>query len=230
MNVLVIEDDSAVSSFICNGLNKAGHTVKLASTGDEGLSLAQTQSFDVLVVDRMLPGKSGIDIVTTLRQLGMNTPTLFLSALDSVEEKVKGLRAGAEDYLTKPFAFEELLARLELLHSRFDAQNAEKEEQTLLTAHDLQLNLLTREAQRKGKRIVLKDREFNLLAYLLRNQGKIVTRSMLLEEVWDYNFDPQTNLIDVHISRLRNKVDKGFELELIETVRGAGYRIVGNKR
>lgn len=230
MNVLVVEDDRAVSSFIFNGLTKAGHSVKTASTGVQGLELAQTEHFDVLVLDRMLPGINGIDIVTALRQQEINTPTLFLSALDSVDEKVQGLRAGAEDYLTKPFAFEELLARLELLHSRFDTHNAEVEDKTLLTAHDLQLNLLTREANRSGKNIVLKAREFKLLAYLLRNQGKIVTRSMLLEEVWDYNFDPQTNLIDVHISRLRNKVDKGFEHQLIETVRGAGYRLVGDER
>lgn len=230
MRTLIVEDDHEVSAFIHNGLAGAGHIADVAHDGNEGLELARQNEYDVLILDRMLPSLDGVSIVSTLRNDGIKTPTLFLSALDKVGDRVTGLRAGAEDYLTKPFAFEELLARIEILHSR--SERAEKESsssnasiKTTLKIHDLELDLLKRTAHRDGKEIPLKSREFKLLEFLLRNAGKIVTRTMLLEKVWEYNFDPQTNIIDVHISRLRHKVDKGFTTQLIETVRGAGYRI-----
>jgi two-component system OmpR family response regulator len=223
MRALIVEDDKDVSVFIHNGLVQAGHEVDVAHDGKEGLNLAQSNTYDVLVLDRMLPSIDGVSIITQLRAEGINTPTLFLSALGHVEDRVTGLRAGAEDYLTKPFAFEELLARLEVLYSR-----AEKkiDAATTIQVQDLELDLLSRKAHRGGKEIPLQSREFKLLEFLLKNKGQIITRTMLLEKVWDYNFDPQTNIIDVHISRLRNKVDKGFDSQIIETVRGAGYRIV----
>ena len=223
MRALIVEDDKDVSVFIHNGLVQAGHEVDVAHDGKEGLNLAQSNTYDVLVLDRMLPSIDGVSIITQLRAEGINTPTLFLSALGHVEDRVTGLRAGAEDYLTKPFAFEELLARLEVLYSR-----AEKkiDAATTIQVQDLELDLLSRKAHRGGKEIPLQSREFKLLEFLLKNKGQIITRTMLLEKVWDYNFDPQTNIIDVHISRLRNKVDKGFDSQIIETARGAGYRIV----
>jgi two-component system OmpR family response regulator len=223
MRVLIVEDDKKVSVFIHNGLVQAGHEADVAHNGDEGLNLALQGDYDVLVLDRMLPGKDGVTIITQLREEGVTTPTLFLSALGHVDDRVTGLRAGAEDYLTKPFAFEELLARLEVLYSRSEKS---VESTTKIQAQDLELDLLTRKVHRGGQEIPLQSREFKLLEFLLNNKGQIITRTMLLEKVWDYNFDPQTNIIDVHISRLRNKVDKGFDNQIIETVRGAGYRIV----
>lgn len=222
MRVLIVEDDKDVSAFIHNGLAQAGHIADVAHDGKEGLYLASTGDYDILVLDRMLPSVDGVTLLNALRASSIYTPTLFLSALDKVEDKVTGLRAGADDYLSKPFAFEELLARLEVMYSR---ANTAKNENTSINVRDLSLNLLTRKVKRGEKEIPLQSREFKLLEFLLRNRGQIVTRTMLLEKVWDYNFDPQTNIIDVHISRLRQKIDKGFPEPIIETVRGAGYLV-----
>jgi len=222
MRLLVIEDDSEVARYILNGLTQAGHNADHAADGKQGLFLASSESYDVIVLDRMLPHVDGMTIINTLRACQNSTPVLFLSAKSRVEDRVTGLRAGADDYLTKPFAFEELLARVEILAQR---KQLAPQQLTQLTCGDLTVDLLTRDVVRGGQRIDLQAREFRLLEYLLRNKGRVITRTMLLENVWDYNFDPQTNLIDVHISRLRQKIDKEFAVHLIETVRGAGYRI-----
>lgn len=225
MRILVIEDDLSVSDFIKKGLSEAGHTVDVANDGKDGLFLATTEKYDVMVVDRMLPSVDGVAILTALRASENQTPALILSAKNKVEDRVKGLRSGADDYLVKPFAFEELLARLEVLASR---QVTGTERNTKLTAWDLELDLLSREVSRGTQQIELQSKEFRLLEYLLNNKGQVVTRTMLLEHVWEYHFDPQTNVIDVHISRLRQKIDKGFDNTVIETVRGAGYRVPAN--
>lgn len=222
MRVLVIEDDESVANYIKKGLLESGHNADVAHDGWEGLHLATTENYDVLVVDRMLPNLNGVGILTSLRSSNINTPALILSAMSKVEDRVKGLRSGADDYLVKPFAFEELLARLEVLVER---SNRVDERVTKLTAFDLNMDLLSRRVTRGDEQINLQSREFRLLEYLLRNKGQVVTRTMLLEQVWDYHFDPQTNVIDVHVSRLRQKVDKGFEQQVIETVRGAGYMV-----
>lgn len=222
MRVLVVEDDSEVGSYIVKGLKESGHTVDLAADGKQGLFLATTEPYDVMVLDRMLPHVDGMTIINTLRACNILTPVLFLSAKSKVEDRVSGLRAGADDYLTKPFAFEELLARVEILAQR---KSQATQQATTLSCADLSVDLLSREVTRAGQRIDLQAREFRLLEYLLRNKGRVVTRTMLLENVWDYTFDPQTNLIDVHISRLRQKIEKNFNGPLIETVRGAGYRM-----
>lgn len=222
MRILIVEDDQAVATSIHNRLVESGHIADVANDGKEGLQLAVDGEYDILVLDRMLPSIDGIELLTVLRERAINTPTLFLSALDQVDDKVTGLRAGADDYLAKPFAFEELLARLEAMHTRFSASTNET---TAIKVSDLTLDLLSRKVSRGSKEIPLKSREFKLLEFLLRHQGQIVTRTMLLEKVWDYNFDPQTNIIDVHISRLRQKIDKGFPQQLIQTVRGAGYLV-----
>jgi len=224
MRVLVIEDDRAAAGYLRKGLREHGYVVDLAADGEEGLILARSENYDVLIVDRMLPKRDGLSIVEDLREHGDQTPILILSALIEVPDKVQGLRAGGDDYLAKPFAFAELLARLEALLRRANPQSA----QTRLSAGDLELDLLSREVQRAGQKIELQPREFQLLSYLLRRAGQVVTRTMLLENVWEYNFDPQTNVIDVHVSRLRGKIDKGFDRPLLETVRGAGYRIVAD--
>ena len=225
MRVLVIEDDQSVANFIKKGLSEAGHTADVANDGRDGLFMATTESYDVIVLDRMLPNVDGVAILNALRASDITTATLILSAKNKVEDKVKGLRSGADDYLTKPFAFEELLARLEILVSR--KQSGEKRT-TKLSAWDLELDLLSREVTRGQQTIELQSREFRLLEYLLNHKGQVVTRTMLLEHVWEYHFDPQTNVIDVHISRLRQKIDKGHDKPVIETVRGAGYRVPGN--
>ena len=222
MRVLVVEDDSEVGSYIVKGLKESGHTVDLAADGKQGLFLATTEPYDVMILDRMLPHVDGMTIINTLRACNILTPVLFLSAKSKVEDRVSGLRAGADDYLTKPFAFEELLARVEILAQR---KSQATQQATTLSCADLSVDLLSREVSRAGRRIELQAREFRLLEYLLRNKGRVVTRTMLLENVWDYTFDPQTNLIDVHISRLRQKIEKNFNGALIETVRGAGYRM-----
>ncbi len=224
MRVLVIEDDQSVANFVSKGLKEAGHVVDVAHDGKQGLFLATTEDYDVLVVDRMLPHVDGVAILTALRASDNHTPALILSAKGKVEDKVKGLRSGADDYLVKPFAFEELLARLEILVNR---NNKTEERVTKLCAYDLQLDLLSRQVTRGDTSIELQSREFKLLEYLLQNKGQVVTRTMLLEHVWDYHFDPQTNVIDVHISRLRQKIDKPFEKHVIQTVRGAGYIVPG---
>lgn len=222
LKVLVIEDDNEMASFIEKVLADAGHKVERAADGTSGLALARSTEFDALVVDRMLPEKDGLTLLQEFRAAGGTTPALFLSALGDVQNKVQGLRAGAEDYLAKPFAPAELAARVEALGRR---QVPAEAPVTVLKAGDLEMNLLTRKVTRGGKKIDLQPREFRLLEYLMRHAGQVVTRTMLLEKVWDYNFDPQTNVIDVHISRLRAKIDKEFGEPLLQTVRGAGYRL-----
>ncbi len=222
MRILLIEDDPQVSAFVVKGLNEAGHTVDNAYAGKQGLLLATTETYDVMVVDRMLPELDGLSIIQTVRAAGNTTPALVLSALGDVSDRVHGLNAGGDDYLTKPFAFSELLARIEALHRRTAVAS---ETQTSLCVADLEMDLLAREVRRSSQAITLQPREFRLLEYLMRNAGHVVTRTMLLESVWDYHFDPQTNVIDVHISRLRGKIDKDFTPPLLHTVRGAGYML-----
>ena len=221
MRILVIEDDRDAASWLIKGLTESGHVADHAADGEEGLALAREGVHDVLIVDRMLPKLDGLSIIRTLRGEGHAAPVLVLSALADVDERVKGLRAGGDDYLGKPYAFAELLARVEGLGRR----QGQEPQQTRLKACGLEMDLLTRSVARDGQPIVLQPREFKLLEYLMRNAGHIVTRTMLLENVWDYHFDPQTNVIDVHVSRLRAKIDKGFDRPLLETVRGAGYMI-----
>jgi len=223
VRVLIIEDDKDVASFIHKGLVQAGWNVDRADDGKDGLFLATTESYDALIVDRMLPGVDGLTVIRTLRASRIQTPALILSALGEVDDRVKGLQAGGDDYLVKPFAFSELLARLEALLRR--AQSSGTAAQTELEVEDLHLDLLKREARRAGTKIDLQPREFQLLEFLMRHAGQVVTRTMLLEGVWDYHFDPQTNVIDVHISRLRAKIDKEFDRALLHTVRGVGYRL-----
>ena len=219
MRILIIEDDMETASYIKKGLEEAGHVVDHADEGKEGLLLATTEEYAALVIDRMLPHIDGLTIVKTIRASDINTPALILSALGEVDDRVQGLKAGGDDYLTKPFAFSELLARLEALVRRVEVDAPA----TKLQVGDLELDLLSREVKRGSKVLDLQPREFRLLEYLMRHHGQVVTRTMLLEKVWDYHFDPQTNIIDVHISRLRGKIDKGFEKNLLHTVRGAGY-------
>ena len=221
MRILVIEDDREAASWLIKGLAESGHVADLATDGEQGLAMAEEGLHDVLIVDRMLPKLDGLAIVRKLREASIKTPVLILSALSDVDERVKGLRAGGDDYLGKPYAFSELLARIEGLGRR----KADAPQETKLRASDLEIDLLTRNVTRGGRPIPLQPREFKLLEYLVRNAGHIVTRTMLLENVWDYHFDPQTNVIDVHISRLRSKIDKGFEEPILQTVRGAGYMI-----
>ena len=221
MNVLVIEDDRESAEFIGKVLGEAGHQVDLAYDGERGLELARAGSFDALVVDRMLPEKDGLTLVQEYRDAGGGSPALFLTALSEVENRVEGLRAGADDYLSKPFAPAELVARVEALGRRTPTENPV----THLRAGELEMDLLARKVSRAGQKIDLQPREFRLLEYLMRHAGQVVTRRMLLEKVWDYHFDPQTNVIDVHVSRLRGKVDKDFDEPLLHTVRGAGYRL-----
>ncbi len=221
MRILVIEDDRDAASWLLKGLAESGHVADLATNGEEGLALARDGVHDVLIVDRMLPKLDGLAMIRQLRGEGIRTPALILSALGDVDERVKGLRAGGDDYLGKPYAFSELLARVEGLGRRA----GDEPQDTKLKAADLEMDLLTRSVSRAGKNLPLQPREFKLLEYLMRNAGHVVTRTMLLENVWDYHFDPQTNVIDVHISRLRSKIDKGFHEPLLQTVRGAGYMI-----
>lgn len=223
MRLLVIEDDHQVSDYIATGLKQEGHTVDSAENGRDGLFLATTEKYDVLIVDRMLPDLDGLTIIKTLRGSDNHTPALILSALGEVDDKVKGLQAGGDDYLVKPFAFAELMARVEVMARR--QNNKAAAQQTKLTAGDLVLDLLSRKVTRGGRNIDLQPREFRLLEYILKHKGQVVTRTMLLENVWDYHFDPQTNVIDVHISRLRRKIDEGADHSLIRTIRGAGYII-----
>ena len=218
--ILVIEDDGETAASIVQGLRESGFEVGHAADGPAGAEMALGQNWDALVVDRMLPGgMDGLDIIQKLRQSDAKTPVLILSALGAVDDRVRGLRAGGDDYLTKPYALSELVARLEALLRR--ARNPTVE--TRLRVADLQMDLLSRLVTRAGKEIDLQPREFMLLEYLMRNAGNIVTRTMLLEHVWDYHFDPQTNVIDVHISRLRQKIDKSFGKPLLHTIRGTGY-------
>ncbi|TRO96498.1 response regulator transcription factor [Glycocaulis profundi] len=221
MRVLIMEDDKTVATFMARGLKEAGHVCDLAHDGEEGLEMGRDGSYDVLVVDRMMPRRDGLSVIETLRSDGDKTPILILSALGEVDDRVDGLKSGADDYLVKPYAFAELLARVEVLARRRDPGAV----QTKLSVGDLEMDLLARTVKRDGEEIVLQPREFRLLEFLMRHSGQVVTRTMLLEKVWDYHFDPQTNVIDVHISRLRAKIDKPFGLSMLHTVRGAGYRL-----
>jgi two-component system OmpR family response regulator len=222
MKILIVEDDPQVADYIHKGLKEEKHTADIAAAGKDGLFLATTETYDVIIMDRMLPELDGLTIIKTLRGAGNTTPVLILSALGEVDDRVKGLRSGGDDYLVKPFAFTELLARLEVLRRRAPASAPVE---SRLAAGKLDVDLLTRRVTRDGKLIELQSREFQLLEYLMRRKGQIVTRTMLLENVWDYHFDPQTNVIDVHISRLRSKIDRDADSPTIKTVRGAGYII-----
>jgi len=225
MHILLIEDDMNAARYVTKGLKESGHIVDHASDGDIGLDIALSSNFDVMVVDRMLPKLDGLSLILKLREENINTPILILSALGEVDEKVIGLKAGADDYLAKPFSFSELLARIEVLHRRTNPDTKE----TTLKVGNLSMNLLTREVHRSNTKIDLQPREFRILEFLMRRSNQVVTRTMLLEGVWEYHFDPQTNVIDVHISRLRSKIDKPFkENEMLFTERGAGYALRSN--
>lgn len=219
MKVLIIEDDPVTADYLAKALGESGHKVDSLADGVSGLERARNEEYDVLIVDRMLPAMDGLTVIEHLRREGHNTPVLIVSALGEVDDRVRGLRAGGDDYLVKPFAFAELLARLEALCRRPQGGASS----TKLKLADLELDQLSRTVRRSGDKIELKPREFQILEYLLRHAGHVVTRTMLLEAVWDYHFDPETNVIDVHISRLRQKIDKGFDSALLHTVRGAGY-------
>jgi len=222
MRILVVEDDKDVAGFVVRGLKEAGHVVEHADNGRDGLFMAASESFDAIVLDRMLPGGiDGLRILETLRGQQNTVPVLFLSAMAEVDDRVRGLKAGGDDYVTKPFAFSELLARVEALTRRGKSDVPV----TKLTVGDLELDLLSRQVRRAGQKVDLQPREFRLLEYLMRHAGQVVTRTMLLEGVWDYHFDPQTNVIDVHVSRLRQKIDKPFASALLHTVRNAGYMV-----
>ncbi len=224
MKVLVVEDNERVSAFIKKGLSEAGHTVDHADNGREGLFFSVSENYDAIIMDRMLPGNiDGLAIISALRKTGNNTPILILSALSDVDERIRGLKSGGDDYLVKPFELGELLARLEALCRRM--QNGASESPTSLVLGDLRMDLLSHKVTRDGKLITLQPREFKLLEYLLRHANQVVTRTMLLENVWDYHFDPQTNVVDVHISKLRQKIDAGFSHPLLRTVRSAGYML-----
>ena len=222
MRILVIEDDSEAAAYLVKAFREVGHMVDHAADGLDGYARACEGDYDVLVVDRMLPKMDGLSLIGGLRQQNISTPTLILSALGQVDDRVRGLRAGGDDYLAKPYAFSELLARVEVLSRRKGLGSGEP---TSYTTGTLELDRLSHKVTRGGREIVLQPREFRLLEYLMKHAGKVVTRTMLLENVWDYHFDPQTNVIDVHISRLRGKIDKGQEAQLLHTVRGAGYMI-----
>ncbi len=221
MRILLIEDDREAAAYLSKALREAGHVADHAADGDSGAALAADGGYDVLVVDRMLPKRDGLSIVEELRQRGDQTPALFLSALGQVDDRVAGLRAGGDDYLPKPYAFSELLARVEALGRRKKSGTVE----TVYRVGDLELDRLGHTVTRGNQTIPLQPREFRLLEYLMKHAGQVVTRTMLLENVWDYHFDPQTNVIDVHVSRLRAKIDKGFGEPLLHTVRGAGYSL-----
>jgi two-component system OmpR family response regulator len=227
MKILVVEDNARVARFVTQGLREAGHTVDHADNGRDGMFTAASEPYDVIVMDRMLPGNiDGLAIIEALRKAGNRTPILILSALDAVDERIRGLRAGGDDYLTKPFAFGELLARVDALGRRTLGQDADR----ALQVGDLRMDLLTRKVTRGSRVITLQPREFKLLEYLMRHANQVVTRTMLLEGVWDYNFDPQTNVVDVHISKLRQKIELDTERPLVRTVRNAGYMMCEHDR
>ncbi len=219
MRILIIEDDKQTAAYLCKGLREGGHSVDHSADGQDGLFMAMENEYETIVVDRMLPKLDGLSVIKALRAANKRTPVIILSALGEVDDRVQGLRAGSDDYLVKPFAFSELMARLDALNRRSDSDAAK----TVLQLADLEIDLLSREVKRGGKVLDLQPRELRLLEYLMRHAGQVVTRTMLLESVWDYHFDPQTNVIDVHISRLRSKIDKDFDKPLLHTVRGAGY-------
>lgn len=223
MNVLLVEDDKQVGDFIAAELRAVGHSCVHALDGEAGQHAATGAAFDVMVIDRMMPRMDGLELIKSLRRVGNQTPVLVLSALGDVDDRVKGLHSGADDYLVKPFAMVELLARLEVLYRRVSTPGTDAP--TKLVVEDLSMDLLRQYVQRREVPITLQPREYKLLEYLMRHAGQVVTRAMLLEHVWGYHFDPQTNVIDVHVSRLRQKIDKDFEHPLLSTVRGAGYRL-----
>jgi len=224
MRILIVEDDLEAADAMARGLVEAGHACERAEDGEAGLTAARAGGFDVLIVDRMMPRIDGVTLVETLRREGDQTPVLFLSALGEVNDRVEGLKAGGDDYLVKPYAFSELIARVEALARRRETGSV----QTLLRVGDLEMDLIGRTVRRQGREIDLQPREFQLLEYMMRHAGQSVTRTMLLEKVWEYHFDPQTNVIDVHVSRLRAKIDKGFDRPMLQTVRGAGYRLAAD--
>jgi two-component system OmpR family response regulator len=221
MKILIIEDDLDAASYLVKAFREAGHTTEHASDGESGLFMASENGYDVVVVDRMLPRRDGLSVISELRKRGVNTPVLILSALGQVDDRVTGIRAGGDDYLPKPYSFTELLARVEVLGRR----RGSPEQDMVYKVGDLELDRLAHDVRRAGKEILLQPREYRLLEYLMKNAGQVVTRTMLLENVWDYHFDPQTNVIDVHVSRLRSKIEKDFDRPLLRTVRGAGYMI-----
>jgi two-component system OmpR family response regulator len=222
MRLLIVEDDAEAAAYLVKAFREAGHVADHAPDGLDGYAMAQGGGYDVLVIDRMLPRMDGLSLIRSLREQGEATPALILSALAQVDDRVKGLRAGGDDYLPKPYAFSELLARVEVLSRR---RGAPASEPTSYRVGDLVLDRLAHRVARAGSEIVLQPREFRLLEYLMKHAGQVVTRTMLLENVWDYHFDPQTNVIDVHVSRLRAKIDKGFDNAMIHTIRGAGYMV-----
>ncbi|MBV1704698.1 MAG: response regulator transcription factor [Hyphomicrobiales bacterium] len=222
MRILLIEDDAEAAAYLAKALREAGHGVDCAADGIDGYAMARDGGHDVFVVDRMLPRMDGLSVIGSLRAQGVTTPALILSALGQVDDRVKGLRAGGDDYLAKPYAFSELLARVEILARRGGRRDGEE---TRYRVGDLELDRLSHRVTRGGEEVGLQPREFRLLEFLMRNAGKVVTRTMLLENVWDYHFDPQTNVIDVHVSRLRAKIDKGFDAPLLHTIRGVGYMV-----
>jgi len=224
MKILLVEDNERVIRFLKKGLAESGHTVDHADNGRSGMFLAASEPYDVIIMDRLLPGGiDGLSIIEALRKDGNRTPILILSALSDVDERIRGLKSGGDDYLTKPFAFGELLARLDVLARRGQGNNNPVE--TLLTVDDLRMDLLSRKVTREGRPIVLQPREFKLLEYMMRHKDQVVTRTMLIENVWDYHFDPQSNIVDVHVSKLRQKIDAGFTRSLLRTIRSAGYMI-----
>ncbi len=220
MRILIVEDDHTIRSYVVKGLQENGHTVEQADSGRDGLFMATTERFDAIVLDRMLPAPDGMTILKTLRASGIDTPVLILSALGDVDDRVAGLKTGGDDYLVKPFQFSELIARLEVIIKR---QHPRQAHEKTLRAHNIELDLIKRKVTKAGKPIEFQPREFRLLEYLMRHKGQLVTRTMLLEQVWDYHFDPETNVIDVHISRIRSKIDDKDKPSMIETVRGSGY-------
>ena len=221
MRLLIVEDDHDAADYLVKALREVGHVADVAHDGEEGLSLGLDGDYDVLIVDRMLPRRDGLSLIGALRAKKIETPVLILSALGQVDDRIKGLRAGGDDYLPKPYSFSDLLARVEVLSRR----RGGRAEETVYRVADLELDRLSHNVMRGGSEIMLQPREFRLLEYLMKHAGQVVTRTMLLENVWDYHFDPQTNVIDVHISRLRSKIDKGYAQPLLHTVRGAGYMI-----
>ena len=221
MRILIVEDDLEAAEVMDRGLTEAGHECVRAPDGEDGLAAARGGEFDVMIVDRMMPRMDGITMIQTIRREGDQTPVLFLSALGEITDRVDGLKAGGDDYLVKPYAFAELIARVEALSRRRETGSV----QTMLRVGELEMDLIGRAVHRQGKEIDLQPREFQLLEFMMRHAGQSVTRTMLLEKVWEYHFDPQTNVIDVHISRLRSKIDKGFDRPMLQTVRGAGYRL-----
>jgi len=221
MKILVVEDDRQTAEYLAKGLRQEGHVVVVADNGRDGLLHAAGEKYDVMIIDRMLPGLDGLSVVKTARGAGVKTPILLLTTLGGIDDRVEGLEAGGDDYLVKPYAFPELIARIEALARRRETGSV----QTLLKVGELEMDLIGRTVHRQGKEIDLQPREFQLLEFMMRHAGQSVTRTMLLEKVWHYHFDPQTNVIDVHISRLRSKIDKGFDRPMLQTVRGAGYRL-----